>query len=237
MNERSNFRPAMPGVTAAAGMTHRPGPMAAMGGFHHPSHPHYHGFCHGCGHPAHLCCCHKPHCRNEAKELLVEPAGKSSILNKLEAADELTKTVAAMAAGMLETKTAPSAAASGSLGLLRSMSVSKEELGDLKNDALNIKDTVDLTAIGAARAFIGGGCCVHLSIEYMPYNVLTSDTALVVVGVMDSDATFMTWGKVIEAKSGYQIKEDIITTFAGAKLVVIGYNMIARVRWCEVFSC
>lgn len=248
MNKKPTFRPAMPANNTlesqdrAATLTVNPqamasavrindqGAMAALGTFPagHRNHPHYHGFCHGCGHPAHLCCCHHPHCRSEAKELLVEPmawtADKKSALVK----DELTLTIATMASTMLEKKSS-----TVDLSLLKAMTLS--------TNAATVAGTANTPAqtiaLGLGSGFIGGGCCVHLSIEYMPYNVLADANALVIVGVMDSDATLMTWAKVIGAQSGYQIKEDIITTFAGARLVALCYNMIARVRWCEVFSC
>jgi hypothetical protein len=92
-------------------------------------------------------------------------------------------------------------------------------------------------SIGQGSAFIGGGCCVHLSVEYMPENALATDAGAVIVAVTDSENTSMIWGKVVEAKSDYQVKENIIATNPGAKLAVYTINVLARVRWCEVFSC
>ncbi|NLI83727.1 MAG: hypothetical protein GX443_18895 [Deltaproteobacteria bacterium] len=52
---------------------------------------------------------------------------------------------------------------------------------------------------------------------------------------MDS-ATFLSWGKTV-SPNGYHIKEGIITTKPGAQLYLYGINAVARVRWCETFSC
>lgn len=96
-------------------------------------------------------------------------------------------------------------------------------------------------AAGKADAIIGGGCCVHLSIEYMPNIAVNlanpaNQFAAVLATVVDSEGTVLAWGKYGAIK-GYHVKECIITTNPGAKLEVIVINAIARVRWCEVFSC
>jgi hypothetical protein len=90
-------------------------------------------------------------------------------------------------------------------------------------------------SVGIAKAFIGGACCVYLSIEYAPQSP-TADS-MVVVMVDDSEGTVLAWGKIEQAGASYCIKECIITTKPGADLTVIVANMTARVRWCEVFSC
>ncbi len=90
---------------------------------------------------------------------------------------------------------------------------------------------------GIGKAFIGGGCCVHLSIEYTPTNAASTAPALVMVVVQDSEKTTLGWMKQAEPQDGYVIKEAIITTKPGAHLTVLVVNMTARVRWCEVFSC
>lgn len=46
----------------------------------------------------------------------------------------------------------------------------------------------------------------------------------------------MSWSK-FKFSAYYHIKEGIIATKPGAKLVVAVLNAIARVRWCEIFSC
>lgn len=88
---------------------------------------------------------------------------------------------------------------------------------------------------GRGRAFIGGGCCVHLSIEYAPSTPTAN--SWVTVHVIDSEGTRLMWAKVEKPGAGYQIKECIVTTKPGADLVVKVMNMTARVRWCEIFSC
>ena len=60
---------------------------------------------------------------------------------------------------------------------------------------------------------------------------------VVLVRVTDSEATTLTWQKSVHPESIYQIRENIIATRPGAQLDVIVRNVVARVRWCEVFSC
>ena len=88
--------------------------------------------------------------------------------------------------------------------------------------------------IGLDKAFIGGGCCVHLSIEYTPAG--TADGTVAVL-TQDSSDTELMWIKKVNAGLGYQIKEGIVTTKPGAHLTVLVVGATARVRWCEVFSC
>jgi hypothetical protein len=88
--------------------------------------------------------------------------------------------------------------------------------------------------LGLGTAFIGGGCCVHLSIEYTPSG--TAD-GLVGVVVQDGHDTQLTWLKKAAAGLGYQIKEGIVTTKPGAHLAALAVGATARIRWCEVFSC
>ena len=91
------------------------------------------------------------------------------------------------------------------------------------------------------QAIIGGGCCVQLSVEYMPANPVvsanpaTAQQCLVRVAVADSEGCTLTWLKTFQ--EGYHVKESIITTYPGARLRVTVDNAIARVRWCEIFSC
>jgi hypothetical protein len=92
------------------------------------------------------------------------------------------------------------------------------------------------TTRGTGQAIIGGGCCVQLSVEYMPVNLSLQDQVCrVAVEVQDSAGSLLAWSK--QFKEGYHVKECIITTYPGAKLLVIASNAIARVRWCEIFSC
>jgi hypothetical protein len=55
------------------------------------------------------------------------------------------------------------------------------------------------------------------------------------VNVVDSEGCTLTWQKVFQ--EGYHVKESIITTYPGARLTVTVSNAVARVRWCEIFSC
>jgi len=87
----------------------------------------------------------------------------------------------------------------------------------------------------AGTAFIGGGCCVHLSVEYMAN--LPTQTSKIMVAVEDSEGTTLVWERGEPAGTHYRIKEGIITTKPGAKLTVHVSNATARVRWCEIFSC
>ncbi len=90
-------------------------------------------------------------------------------------------------------------------------------------------------AAGTAKAFIGGGCCVHLSVEYAP--VVATAPVIVIVLVHDSEGTTLAWMKQDPAGGHYVVKENIVTTKPGATLTVLASNATVRVRWCEVFSC
>ena len=189
------------------------------------SRPHYHAFCQQCCHPAAACCCGDRHCHKEAKELLVEgkAIGKEDVGNlagaEIAMADHVLKTVRLMRSPLSTGARAPA---------------TKADLAANPMEALAV--TPKATA-GTASAFIGGGCCVHLSVEYMPDNPLAPAQGAVVIAVSDSDKTVMMWAKVVEADAGYRIQEDIITTHPGAVLAVRVVQAVARVRWCEVFSC
>jgi hypothetical protein len=66
-------------------------------------------------------------------------------------------------------------------------------------------------------------------------SIANDQTASVVVAVTDSAGTRLNWGK--QFKEGYHVQENIITTNPGAILQLGVTNAIARVRWCEIFSC
>jgi hypothetical protein len=96
------------------------------------------------------------------------------------------------------------------------------------------------SSAGTGKAIIGGGCCVQLSVEYMPVAPVlavdsTSDQCSVMVEVLDSEGCLLAWRKAF--MEGYHVKESIITTYPGARLTVRVNNAVARVRWCEIFSC
>jgi len=90
-------------------------------------------------------------------------------------------------------------------------------------------------APGTAKAFIGGGCCVHLSIEYAP--VTPTAATIVIVVVHDSEGTTLAWMRQDPAGGHYQVKENIVTTKPGATVTLLVSNATARLRWCEIFSC
>lgn len=212
-------------------------PILRQPDFSHASHhhdcgchkrPHYHECCPDCGRPADACCCGSRRCRKEAKELLVEGAviGRKLVGVDLATARQVLSTVR-LAHGSIETSdqtATDTAKESGTQNVARLF------------EAVTVTESAAATA-GIANAFIGGGCCVHLSVEYMPDKPLAPATGAVAVLVADSDKTVMMWAKIVDADDGYRIQEDIITTHPGAKLTVVVFNVTARVRWCEVFSC
>jgi len=146
-------------------------------------------------------------CRRESKELLVEATTKAEA-------------------------TLPAAQTPGTLTMQSS-------------DTLNLNTNADrqptTSVTGSGKAIIGGGCCVQLSVEYMPATpVVTVDSpsdqkCAVTVEVVDSEGCSLVWHKVFQ--EGYHVKESIITTYPGARLGVQVNNAVARVRWCEIFSC
>jgi hypothetical protein len=115
----------------------------------------------------------------------------------------------------------------------------RRECKELLVEPTALEDRKDPT--GTGQAIIGGGCCVQLSVEYMPAQaVITVDSptdqkCAATVVVVDSEGCSLTWHKVFQ--EGYHVKESIITTYPGARLAVAVNNAIARVRWCEIFSC
>jgi len=117
----------------------------------------------------------------------------------------------------------PSSFASLGVGDVVRLSI-KEDVPDLQRQLLAI--------VGMGDTYVGGGCCVHLSIEY----TATTSASAVAVAVIDPKNTVMTWAKA-NLKTGYTIKEGIIHTSPGSLLVVAVAAVVARVRWCEVFGC
>ncbi|MDD5673031.1 MAG: hypothetical protein PHC61_02620 [Chitinivibrionales bacterium] len=207
----------------AGGMRVNPSMMAPMGrpmmggGHGNGHHPHYHTFCQQCCHPIADCCCGAPQCRKEAKELLVVPAANDVVTPKDPGIIRDTGLTMRMLA-MIDAAPLDASAI------------------DKKGQVIN-SEYGTITSGGIGKAFIGGGCCVHLSIEYALENSISNTAGKVSVRVVDSENTSLSWGKYVPAQSSYQIKENIITTYPGAQLAVAVSNVIARVRWCEVFSC
>jgi hypothetical protein len=192
-----------------------PGPM--MPGL--PIYPGHmgHGFCHGCGHPKSKCVCGCRECRKESKELLVKADQKIGDLRQTGAFTQMMQAHATQPIVM-----------NLQMAGLQAATVAGRETAVLEATAAALQ-------VGLGTAFIGGGCCVHLSVEYMP----TSPAAqsLIAVLVQDSDGTLLAWARTEKAGVGYQVKECIITTKPGATVTILVVNMTARLRWCEVFSC
>jgi hypothetical protein len=170
------------------------------------------------------CCCWIRECRKEAKELLVQ-ADKNLGVKDDKQADVLNHVkvmaplFAQIDAGRFGEAGGKEAGAKAATNLSEAVGVEKGAMA------------------GVGKAFIGGGCCVHLSIEYTPTNPASTLPAIVVVMVQDSENTVLAWAKLATMSDGYQIKEGIVTTKPGARLTVLVLNMTARVRWCEVFGC
>lgn len=199
--------------------------------------PHAHSFCASCCHPIAQCSCHRS-CRKIEKELLVQPGTASKEVINQGIGKDILNTAAPFD---------PAKAKAFALMDLISPLETPATAGDEKaaTDSrfsmqgvsyLRQAVTANKAAIGMKNTVIGGGCCVHLSIEYMQMNPLIPLTALAGVLVMDSKATMMAWGKMF-TDDGYHVKECIISTHPGAHLWVLSINAITRVRWCEIISC
>ena len=86
-----------------------------------------------------------------------------------------------------------------------------------------------------ATAFVGGGCCVHISLEYAP--IAATAASRVGILVRDTEGTIMVWEKADPPGTHYQVKENVVTTKPGATITLLAANATVRARWCEVFSC
>ena len=186
----------------------------AAGPVGHPGHHHgdaRKGFCSGCCQPAQSCCCGCRECRKEARDLLVEPStSRDQVVGDVGMADAVARmSTLSLFANLKEDPEPANLAAAGPLA-------------------------PNQGRIGLGKAFIGGGCCVHLSIEYTPAGAADG---LVAIHVQDSNDTQLIWMKKAVAGLGYQIKEGIVTTKPGAHLTLLVVGATARVRWCEIFSC
>lgn len=175
------------------------------------------GFCSGCGHPNASCCCSCRECRRESRDLLVQATSTRAKL-----ADDPALADAVRRMSVLSVYSSLSSKASEQDEATPEANVSA--VGIVARNA----------AMGLGSAFIGGGCCVHLSVEYTP---TSTANGLVAILVQDSNDTTLAWIKQVIAGRGYQIKEGVVTTKPGAQLTVLVVGATARVRWCEVFSC
>lgn len=90
-------------------------------------------------------------------------------------------------------------------------------------------------AAGPATAFVGGGCCVHIALEYAP--ITATAQSIVAILVRDTEGTVMLWEKINPPGTHYQVKECVVTTKPGATILLFAINATVRARWCEVFSC
>jgi hypothetical protein len=201
----------------------------------YPPPPHGHGFCRSCCHPIAQCVCHRD-CRKVEKELLVQP--KSAIGKVPGNTDAAAGKYVAM-----ETTEQEHTKISALMELITPIETANVEEKDMAarlsmNNIQLLKSQVAKRAVayGMQTAVIGGGCCVHLSIEYMPLTPLMTMPALSGAFVMDSKGTMLAWGKYF-TEDGYNVKECVISTNPGAYLWVISVNSVTRVRWCEIISC
>jgi hypothetical protein len=170
------------------------------------------GTCRSCGQPSGQCNCGCRECRKESKELVV----RSSV-----AAAPNTNLHAVVADAMQKPQDfAGLHGANESQGAAAPMGTPAP--------AASADKPIDM-------AFIGGGCCVHLSVEYAA--VIPTAPSLIVIIVADSEGTLLAWAKTEPAGTHYQVKENVVTTKPGATVWVAVSNAVARVRWCEVFSC
>jgi hypothetical protein len=166
------------------------------------------GTCRSCGQPSGQCGCGCRECRKESKELVV----RSSV-----AAGQNTNLNATLAAAIQQPH--------NFTGL---HGINQPEMAAAGPAAAGAEKAID-------TAFIGGGCCVHLAVEYAP--VVPTAISVIMIIVVDSEGTLLAWAKTEQPGSHYQVKEDVVTTKPGATVLVAVSNATARVRWCEVFSC
>jgi len=225
-------------------------PKHAMGPMMQPMHPAYpypappgthaaHGFCPSCRHPVALCCCQRT-CRKIEKELLAQsklPTGtggivppatgvEADIVSSASAEHAKEKVLALM--DLIPPMEAPAAVG-------EEKAAAEAKLSMQGFTALRQAVAANKVATGVKYTVIGGGCCVHLSIEYMPLIPVVPLIAFAGAMILDSKATMMIWGKWFS--DGYHVKEGIISTHPGAHLLVVSVNAVARVRWCEIISC
>ncbi len=165
------------------------------------------GYCGRCGAPSSACRCGCRECRREAKELLVQPT----------------------ATGQGQTPGTAAGSAGAPLDTMTKAMLARFQPAVAGAEALSAQN------IGSGTAFIGGGCCGSLSVEYAAS--VTTQACIVLVEVADSEGTVMIWARQESAGTPYRVKEGVITTKPGATLTVITLNATARVRWCEIFSC
>lgn len=200
------------------------------GMFRHQHSPHYHGFCPHCCHPMALCCCGFRECIKVPKEVTISPYAQYPGYGVF-GYGALTSPVST------DFSTTASDAEKKAKEGVPTKEAAGVEIKSEKKLAEEIRKAgffppVDPNA--PPNAIIGGGCCVHLSIEIIP--TMMGAGGGVSITVVDSDFTILTWEKLEASSFSYYIKEGIITTKPGARLYGQVFYVIARVRWCEVFS-
>jgi hypothetical protein len=105
----------------------------------------------------------------------------------------------------------------------------------LAHAGADVNTAAGTVATTTTKAFIGGGCCVHISVEYAPHTPTAASIVMIIV--TDTDGTALAWEKREQPGAHYQVKENVITTKPGATVTLFAANATARIRWCEVFSC
>lgn len=108
-------------------------------------------------------------------------------------------------------------------------------IGSLVGASLNASPAAAAASPAMPTAFIGGGCCVHVSVEYA--QIAPTAQSVVAIIVKDSEGTLLAWEKIDPAGTHYQVKENVVTTKPGATIMLFASNATVRARWCEVFSC
>lgn len=81
--------------------------------------------------------------------------------------------------------------------------------------------------------FIGGGCGVKLTLEYMPEEGAASPA--VKVDITEAGTT-TSWAEPA-IPDGYNVKSDFPKVAPGGKVTIEVTEAIARLRWCEVLEC
>jgi hypothetical protein len=190
------------------------------------------------------CVCHRD-CKKIDKELLVVPGiveGSNNELDPTTGADivgnnniaGMTKSAAQKKIFSLMDLISPVETAAGTEKDARTNdNVSMKLVNQLRDGMV-----IGKIPYGMQTTVIGGGCCVHLSMEYMPIYPapLAASLSMSAAMVMDSQGTVMGWGKFFN-NEGHHVKECVISTNPGAWLMVISANSVTRVRWCEIISC
>lgn len=178
-----------------------------------PGHGHGPGVCKSCGCHSSECRCGCRQCRKEAKEITF-----TGTANTKPGANIAGSSLGGLAGGF------------AAAFLARSVDVNAETEAKAAAAADAPQD-----AAKPVTAFVGGGCCVHISLEYAP--ITATVQSAVAIMVRDTEGTILLWEKIDPPGTHYQIKENVVTTKPGATILLFAINATVRARWCEVFSC